>query len=137
MYRILWVVAFGLNLYTVSLPGRFDSEAARSSKTSSSSSAFPWQTVFAPAGWAFAIWGVIYLGEMLITLYVGLVGKPFDAIRKSSIYWGAGNLFQSIWCLAFRPKFKQSLWLPMSLLASGAVSLFFCHYELSKGTFYY
>jgi len=66
-------------------------------------------------------------------LYVGLVGKPFDAIRKSSIYWGAGNLFQSIWCLAFRPKFKQSLWLPMSLLASGAVSLFFCHYELSKG----
>ena len=70
---------------------------------------------------------------MLITSYVGLVGKPFDVIRKATPYWAAGNLFQSIWCLAFRPKLKQSLWLPMSLLASGAASLFYAHYEFSKG----
>ena len=73
------------------------------------------------------------MGEILITAYVGLVGRPLDVIRKSTPYWAAGNFFQSIWCLAFRPKFKQSLWLPMSLLASGSASLFYCHYELSKG----
>lgn len=131
-YRLLWVGAFMINLYTVSLPGRFDSQAAASSK-SSSTSGFPWNTVFAPAGWAFAIWGVIYLGETIVTAYVGLLGRPFDYIRKSTPYFVAGNLFQSIWCFAFRPKFKQSLWLPMSLLAAGAASLFYCHNELTKG----
>ena len=53
------VVGFLINIVSVSIPGRFDSDVDPTNMT------FPWPTLFAPAGFAFAIWGVIYLGELL------------------------------------------------------------------------
>ena len=53
LFRIIWVAAYLSNLVTVSIPGRFDGQVS----SSSGKVEFPWKTVFAPAGWAFAIWG--------------------------------------------------------------------------------
>jgi hypothetical protein len=61
---------------------------------------------------------------------VGVWGK--EALRRPTLYWLAGNLFQGMWCLAFRPSFKRALWLPAGLLAGGALSLFGAHKEITS-----
>lgn len=126
-YKVVWAVAMAINFITVGLPGRFDSEAQENRK------GFPWVTLFEPAGWAFAIWGVIYAGELALTAYVASIGKEVALFKRAAPFWLAGNLFQSLWCLTFRPQFKSVLWLPMSLLASASAALLGCHQVLSTG----
>jgi hypothetical protein len=58
-WRLPYGLALAVNIGAVSLGGRFDSQAA-----SSGGGSAKWPTLFAPAGFAFAIWGVIYLGEV-------------------------------------------------------------------------
>jgi hypothetical protein len=127
LYRIFWAAAFIVNLITVSIPGRFDGNVS----ASSGKVEFPWNTVFAPAPWAFAIWGVIYLGETIMVSYIGALGTPVQALKNAAPYWVAGNLFQAVWTFLFRQKFKGLLWLPMTALALGSASLFGAHGELT------
>lgn len=122
-YRIVWFGAFIVNLITVSIPGRFDGAVSESNGKTE----FPWTTVFAPAPWAFAIWGVIYLSEGLLVTYIGALGIPIEALRSAASYWAAGNLFQAVWTALFRPKFHKLLWIPMTALALGSASLFGAH----------
>lgn len=123
VYRYSWVIAFILNCICVSIPGRFDGQME------DGRIAVVWRTLFAPSGWAFAIWGVIYLGELLASTGIAFLGN--SSVRKASVFWLAGNLFQCLWCFAFRPQFKQALWLPSLLLALGAVSFGSSHRELT------
>jgi len=59
-WRLACAVAFALNVAAVSLPGRYDGDV----KVAADGSAqFGWDSLFTPAPYAFAIWGVIYLGE--------------------------------------------------------------------------
>ena len=128
LFRVIWVVAYLVNLITVSIPGRFDGKvAAGNGKVD-----FPWRTVFAPAGWAFAIWGIIYLGETIMVGYIGSIGLPMDALRKAAPYWAMGNLFQAVWTFLFREQYKMLMWLPMLSLALGSASLFAAHGELTN-----
>lgn len=129
-YKFLWVVPFIINVITVSMPGRFDGSQIIDENGKVN---FPWRTLFEPSGWAFAIWGVIYLSELLITAYVATIGKPILVLQKTVPYWLAGNLLQSIWCFCFRPEFKQYLWLPMSCLGLGAISFGISHNQLTQG----
>jgi hypothetical protein len=110
-YRIVWVGAFIVNLITVSIPGRFDGTVS----DSTGKPEFPWRTVFAPAPWAFAIWGIIYFSEGLL------------ALKSAAAYWAAGSLFQAVWTALFRPRFHKLLWLPMIALALGSAALFGAH----------
>mmetsp|Transcript_1117 Transcript_1117/g.1819 ORF Transcript_1117/g.1819 Transcript_1117/m.1819 type:complete len:328 (+) Transcript_1117:145-1128(+) len=127
LYRVAWVGAFIINLITVSIPGRFDGQTTSDNTRAD----IPWKSLFEPSGWAFAIWGVIYLSELLVTLYVGGIGEPVAALTKAVPYWLMGNLFQSAWCFAFCPEFRSVLWLPMILLALGSGSLALAHNELT------
>jgi len=129
LYRVLWIVAFVVNVITVQMPGRFDGDASVSAKDGSVT--FPWKTIFMPSGWAFAIWGIIYLSELLLTIAVGAFSLSDLGITKAAPFWIAGNLFQSVWCLCFRRRFIQTLWLPTSQLLLGAISLNLAHRELS------
>eukprot|EP01041_Mallomonas_annulata_P012429 gene12429-26142_t len=126
LYRILWVVAFAINVISVSIPGRFDGEQVDNKV------AIPWETVFAPAGYAFAIWGAIYIGEFLLTIYMGISGQPMKVFRPAVTWWLMGNLFQSLWCASFRPQFKSVLWLPTLLLALGALSFFMLQRQITS-----
>lgn len=143
LYKLVWAGAFLLNLVTVSLPGRFDGEASRESKLENGVEVTTpvWYTLFEPSGWAFAIWGVIYLTETILTVVATVVtqGNSQDSVastvavafQKATPWWLAGNLFQALWCFAFRPAFKNFLWVPMSLLALGAVSFGGVHREFT------
>lgn len=154
-YRLAWLFVFVLNIVCVSVPGRFDGQMV-DGKIS-----VVWRSAFAPSGWAFAIWGIIYLGEMLMSLYITAAPASWDfghtvfqavkssgwgssppapvqtsgfneGIKKATLYWMAGNLYQCLWCFSFRPSFKSSLYVPASLLAVGAFCLFGCHSELTN-----
>ena len=137
--RLLWAAAFGVNVLSVGQPGRFDGLAVAAAKNKSTDpnlkyqGGIPWTPVFAPAGWAFAIWGVIYLGELLTTVSVSVFGiSPILSSSQSETSaalqgWVAGNLFQSLWCASFRPEFSDHLYLPATLLALAAASILGCH----------
>ena len=153
--RVLWVAAFLLNLVTVSQPGRFDGNAAAASTASTKGGkparalktdipkyqgGIPWTPVFAPAGWAFAIWGAIYLGEMLVTAYVAVLDlpEPMRAFKPPlrpealTLWWAAGNALQSLWCLAFRPQFSNHLYVPAALLGGAAACILMAHNVLTR-----
>lgn len=141
--RTIWTSAFALNLITVSLPGRFDSISAQEAqmkklKAVSSEDAkkievtMPWTTFFEPSPWAFAIWGVIYFTELLLTGFVLCLGNiQKSVVETATAYWVAGNVFQSVWCFCFRPEFRQSLWLPMVFLGLSSCSFFKAHQEIT------
>lgn len=122
-YRSLWAVAFALNCIAVSVPGRFDGQMA------DGKIAVVWRSLFAPSGWAFSIWGLIYLSELASAAYVAFRGE--EALREVAGLWLAGNLYQCLWCVVFRPGFKGLLWLPALMLTGGAVSLAAAHHRLS------
>lgn len=131
VYRGSWLGAFVMNLITVSIPGRFDSESTREKRaaTKKGTTILEFSPIFAPAGWAFAIWGVIYLGEMILTAFTVLFGgnSAYSSILKEATpYWVGANAFQSLWCAAFRPKFKKMLWLPSICLTMAAFSQLRC-----------
>jgi hypothetical protein len=128
LYKLAWMLAFAVNVVTVNIPGRFDSQSAMSGKEGS----IPWSSLFDPAGWAFSIWGVIYFTEFLTTVYVGLGNEPAEIYSRVAPYWVAGNLFQSAWCLAFRPDLRGFLWIPGLLLALSGASLGLGHMVLTN-----
>eukprot|EP01038_Epipyxis_sp_PR26KG_P014095 gene14095-18914_t len=119
LFKLIWGGSFLINWITVSIPGRFDSSVdAKTGKPD-----IPWNQLFEPATWAFAIWGVIYLSEIILTGYAVSSGNPTSLFKNLAPYWMAGNIYQSLWCFAFRPDFRSYMWLPMLLLASGSISL--------------
>ena len=113
--------AYALNCAAVSVPGRIDGQEQddmargrkKSDKDDSTYQAIyspgKGRTLLAPAGWAFAIWGPIYLGEAVfagvqflstseaVTALLPAVTAPFVA----------ANIFQSLWCASFRPSYMQ------------------------------
>jgi hypothetical protein len=76
---------------------------------------------------AFSIWGPIFVGELVLVTAQLLVG-PNDSmapfLKSASVPFMAANLFQSLWCAAFRPKYKGR-WMAVSFasLVSTAFSL--------------
>ena len=113
----IWSTAFFINVFSVSQPGRSDGKV----KDGQADTLF--ETIFSPASYAFAIWGVIYIGQALQTAYVAsaldLTTQFGATIRNATPYWVAANLFQSFWCVTFRPQFASYQWLPtLSLFLS-------------------
>lgn len=129
MYRALWVGAFLINMIAISFPGRFDS-------VQKWEGGIPWESSFEPSTWAFSIWAVIYASELVSTLHVGLLGEPMNALRKAAPFWIAGNLFQALWCISFRPDFMNMLWLPTALLVLAGASFACAHLELTSSIRY-
>lgn len=138
VFRCTWVGAFLVNLITVGIPGRFDSESTReTSAAKKSGTILSFTPIFAPSGWAFAIWGVIYLGEMILTVFTAIWGgnAPWGSfLKEATPYWVGANAFQSLWCAAFRPKFKKMLWLPSLCLVLAAFLQLRCLYTIMKSS---
>lgn len=112
------VIGLAINVFAVSVPGRFDSDADPASMN------FPWPTLFAPAGFAFAIWGVVYVGELLGLVALCLADDALaKAAARSSRAWLCANVAQALWCAAFRPWALDRLWLSSLCLGATAVCL--------------
>jgi len=120
---VLWSAAFIINVIAVSVPGRLDRMYSDGSHIK------PWQSLFEPSPWAFAIWGVIYLTELLVTMYLCVFYKSVSSefgthgFQSALPYWTAGNCLQALWCFVFRPEFKSRLWIPSCCLFLSSLSL--------------
>lgn len=123
LFRILWVLAYMINFITVSIPGRLDRVLVDGNHIK------PWTSLFEASPWAFAIWGLIYFAEVGLSGYVSIIGIPIKLFQKLVPYWLAGNWCQGLWCFAFRPEFKASLWVPTVFLLLGTLTFTKLHWE--------
>mmetsp|Transcript_15434 Transcript_15434/g.49693 ORF Transcript_15434/g.49693 Transcript_15434/m.49693 type:complete len:309 (-) Transcript_15434:168-1094(-) len=105
-----------VSVVSVALPGRFDSDADVLVRS-------PWPTLFNPAGFAFAIWGVIYLGEAAGVLALAVNREAARAAAPAAPAWLSANCAQALWCAAFRPWALSRLWLSSACLAATAACL--------------
>lgn len=149
--------AFAVNAASVSVPGRIDEKqdtemrkgALNPNKPAGATAATPLvgsaedkkqdqytevyspargRTLVSPSGWAFAIWGPIYLGEAAF-----VAGQLFasDAtlsavLPQITAPFVAANIFQSLWCASFRPSYGSTGWqryVSAGMLAGTAYSL--------------
>lgn len=142
------VLTFGINVASVSVSGRNDgnqdSEMRQGNLNPESSTTRlidnnksddnlgvygSNRTLLKPAGWAFAIWGPIYLGELAFTVaqFVGATGLA-DILPAATVPICAANLFQSLWCASFRPSYDEGSWqkyVSVLMLGGTACSLSF------------
>ena len=84
---VFQTIGFLVNLVSASLPD------ADSDVEEMNNNTFPWPTLFAPAGFAFAIWGVIYFGEMIgMALLLFNAGGVADAVDQPRAHGSAPTL---------------------------------------------
>jgi hypothetical protein len=156
-WQVLSVGAFAVNVVSVGIPGRVDGEMAEEAKrvraaTKKAAKAdgktdthkdepagIPrahWSRgLVSPAGWAFAIWGPIFIGEAAFTAAVAAPSLATSNPTAASVFaavapWWAGACgLQALWCVAFRPWAKNArhFWLSGALLAAEAATLGAAH----------
>lgn len=89
------------------------------------------RTLVAPAGWAFAIWGPIFLGELVFVASQVLL--PASAAVTATVQRASGGflmsqIMQTLWTTAFRPKYKgKYVYVSGALLSGIAFSLSRAH----------
>jgi len=146
-----WInfVTFGMNMVSVSMPGRIDGEQAKElsnpsynvDESAKALSPKVGKTLVAPSGWAFAIWGPIFMGELALvlaqfTLDPATLSPLASMIQRLSLPFSAAQLFQCLWCASFRPKYEGSLmYISTAMLSSIAWSLSQAHAVTSSSSF--
>ena len=156
--KALNLAAFATNCVAVSVPGRLDGQqddemrkgsinptkpnTSKPSENSplvdeASSAAYSLnrsRTLINPSGWAFAIWGPIYLGEAaFVTAQVFSSDVATSAICSLlptvTAPFVAANVFQSLWCASFRPSYGEGWkrYVSVAMLAGTAYSLSMVH----------
>jgi hypothetical protein len=161
-WQLTTTLAFAANVLTVSIPGRIDGEMQKrvaeekrlkqkakveddpaDGKTSTSTSVTPakshgipldseYRSLFTPAGWAFAIWGMIYTGEMAMTVYCLANATQSATAKEVAPMWAIACGLQSLWCAAFRPwaSKPRHFWVSSALLVAEACALGRAHNAL-------
>ncbi|CAM9852811.1 unnamed protein product [Ascophyllum nodosum] len=138
-WQILTLVAWAVSKSAIASGGRLDggaigAEIPSGSKEGSTTSESP--HYFMPAGWAFAIWAPILLGETALAIYQAL---PTHGVAKATVWlsllspWlSAAFLLQACWCASFRKWAKDAglLWFPTLLLIGTALCLDRAHHVL-------
>ena len=133
--------AFALNVGAVSVPGRLDGQQddemrkgelnptkpdASNSTASTVYGRNRSRTLVDPSGWAFAIWGPIYLGETSFIAYQLLSSNADAVIPGIAAPFAAANILQSLWCASFRPSYLgegMKKYISAGMLAGTAYSL--------------
>jgi hypothetical protein len=156
------VLAFATNVYAVSVPGRMDGDQERKMRqgdlnptpTLESTTLLPGEqrhrdeneneplgvslrerTLVRPAGWAFAIWAPIYLGEATFCVAQFVDASNLAAVLpQASVPFVAANLLQSLWCASFRASYNEGSWqkyVSCATLGGTAYALSYIPTELS------
>ena len=115
--KVANALLYALNLYAVQQPGRLDGR--RAAQVSNNKNNKKQHELFSdnrerslvfPSGWAFAIWAVIFLGELCFCTSAMLVpasAPVATAIQKASAGFMMGQVFQVLWAASFRPKYSE------------------------------
>lgn len=134
--RILNGVLYGLNVYATSQPGRIDGQNQEEFGKGASSSSKEMErlspgsrgrTLVSPSGWAFAIWGPIFIGELVFCTASFTLSENSElagVIKKASGGFMVSQVFQVLWTAAFRPKHKgKAAYISAAMLSGIALSL--------------
>mmetsp|Transcript_4037 Transcript_4037/g.7755 ORF Transcript_4037/g.7755 Transcript_4037/m.7755 type:complete len:335 (+) Transcript_4037:129-1133(+) len=128
--RLVNLLSYGINFISVQRPGRLDSQAAEGGELAPRTG----KTLVAPSGWAFAIWGPIFLGELVgvtAPFFLSETDPIVELLKKVSGPFISAQLFQSLWCAAFRPKYNKKgegyMFVSTGMLAATAYSLSRAH----------
>jgi len=135
-----WQVGFAamwaLGTIANAIPGRFDGRSAASLDTDE-----PVVRFITPAGWAFAVWAPIFLGEFLAMIYLTAFAVPQSGLKS---LWATTRLGSAVapgwctaiaaqigWCATFRPQLgKAGLWISTVFLGLTSILLGGVHHEL-------
>jgi hypothetical protein len=135
-WRIWNAAAFSLSLYAAFQPGRLDGRNAANNadKTLLDKQKERDKTMFVPEFWAFSIWPVIFLGELVLTYGSFFLknGSPLSTIlQASSGGFVIAQVFQMLWAATFRPKYIRQggfpSWISAGMLTGIALSLSVSH----------
>mmetsp|Transcript_11731 Transcript_11731/g.25319 ORF Transcript_11731/g.25319 Transcript_11731/m.25319 type:complete len:335 (+) Transcript_11731:138-1142(+) len=89
------------------------------------------RTLVNPSGWAFAIWGPIYLGEaaFVTAQFLASDAAASTLLPQITAPFVAANIFQSLWCASFRPSYGEGWkkYVSAGMLAGTACSLSLVH----------
>jgi hypothetical protein len=125
--KLINAAAFALNMFAVSVPGRLD---GKESSEKDGGNPFLNRILVAPASWAFGLWGVIFLGELVFSAsqFTPLAASIGPLLQQVSVPFIMAQVFQILWAASFRPKYKGK-WLSVSsaMLPSIAYSLSKAH----------
>jgi hypothetical protein len=153
--KIVNCVLYALNVFATSQPGRIDgAQAARLAKgegskpkttttttTIAASEPDPYiddseldrrsRTLVKPAGWAFAIWGPIFLGELIFCASHLLIPESSlvaDVVKRASGGFIMAQILQTLWTATFRPRYKgKYVFVSGALLTGISLSLSRAH----------
>lgn len=124
-------LTYACNVWSTSQPGRLDGQVVNNEDVVNKS-------IFVPSGWAFAIWGPIFLGEFVYCIASFFSRKESDQalIRQAAPGFIAAQVFQSLWAAAFRPKYydderKWPAFVSAALLGGIALSLHQAHIPIA------
>ena len=85
------------------------------------------RTMVSPSGWAFSIWGPIYVGEAVFCAAQLLVPQSSGLatiLPQVTAPLVAAHLFQTLWCASFRPSYQDwASYISPLMLAGTAFSL--------------
>jgi hypothetical protein len=98
---------FLLNLFATSRTGRLDGESTNLSKLPNPKV----RPLVFPAGWAFAIWGPIFAGELMSSVGALFVKSRSRTALSLSKIWPAfmvAQICQILWTAAFRKKYMKN-----------------------------
>ena len=111
-----------ITLVTISVNGLANALPLNGIETGRISDNYP--TLFTPAGYVFAIWGVIYLGLLAYMVYQALPSQRTNGRLRAVGWWYVlGNLANTIWIFCWHwEQFLPSVGLIVVLLASLIVS---------------
>ena len=127
-----------LNLYAVQQPGRLDGRKQEELQNKGSKGnkkdlfqTYRDRTLVMPSGWAFSIWPVIFLGELVFctsSFFVKETSPVAQVIKKVSGGFMVGQIFQTLWTASFRPKYEGKLqYISAAMLSGIALSMSRAH----------
>ncbi|MFN6945870.1 MAG: hypothetical protein ACK4ND_13055 [Cytophagaceae bacterium] len=85
-----------------------------------------YDTLFAPAGYAFSIWGIIYLLLIAFTIYqwyILLKSTKSDIIRNTGLWFSLANIANALWVLAWVNEYIGLSVILMALLLFSLIML--------------
>lgn len=88
-----------------------------------------YKTLATPAGWAFAIWGIIYTGEF-VAMVCMCTAPSSELVAAASPAWLVGNALQAAWAIAFA---REQTSLAAVLLTGIAIAMVQCERALVGG----
>ncbi len=84
-----------------------------------------WVNYFTPAGYVFAIWGVIYTGLIAFTIYHSLPSqRENNRLRSLSWLFVVTNLLNSAWIVAWQYLYVKTSWVIMLVFLATILVLY-------------